>query len=85
MEDVLPMNTPKKTPWRLDPGQIEVIDDALAEILKRKTTAERIAMGAEANETARDILQASISSNHPDWDKARLRAEVARRMLGDAA
>lgn len=30
---------------RLDEGQIEVVDDATAEVLRRKTPAERIRIG----------------------------------------
>lgn len=30
---------------RLDKGQIEVVDDAMAEVLRRKTPAERISIG----------------------------------------
>jgi hypothetical protein len=68
------------TNWRLDPGQIEVIDDALAEVLRRKTPAERIAMIFAANRTMRLLIEGSLRTRHPDWDDARLLAEVARRM-----
>jgi hypothetical protein len=65
----------------IDPKRIEVVDDAVAEILRRKTPAERIALGFAANRTVRLVVEGGIRSNHPDWDDERVRAEVARRML----
>jgi len=69
----------KQIPWRLDLGQIEVVDDAVAEILRAKTPAERIALALEAGETARAMLIAQIRARHPDWADAQVQAEVARR------
>ncbi len=65
---------------RLDPGQIEVVDDALAEVLRRKTTWERIGMVFSADRTARLVLEGSIRTRHPDWDDLRVAREVVRRM-----
>jgi hypothetical protein len=77
------MTPTEKTSWRLDPGQIEVVDERVAEILKTKTPAERVLMGCEANETARAILEAHLTSQQPNWDREEVLAEVARRMLGE--
>ena len=71
--------------WRLDPGQIEVVDEAIADILRRKTPAERLAMMFAANRTMRLVLEANISATHRDWTRARVLAEVARRMSGGAS
>ncbi len=70
------------TKWRLDAGQIEVVDEAVAEILRRKTPAQRLAMGFAANRTARRIMEGGLKSQHPDWNDLRVRAEIARRMSG---
>jgi len=70
--------------WRLDPGQIEVVDDAIADILRRKTPAERVAMALDSNRTARLLVAEGVRRQHPEWADDRVRAEVARRMLGDA-
>lgn len=70
--------------WRLDPGQIEVVDEAVAAVLRRKTPAERIALAAAAHRTARALLTARVQSQHPDWADDRVRAEVARRLLRGA-
>ena len=71
--------------WRLDDGQIEVVDDAVAEVLRRKTPAERVAMAFAANRTARLVIEGNIRTRHPDWDDARVAAELARRMSGGTA
>lgn len=66
--------------WRLDKGQIEVVDDALAEVLRRKTPAERVAMVSSANRTMRLLIEGHLRTRYPDWDDARIAREVARRM-----
>ncbi|MDB5288922.1 MAG: hypothetical protein JWL69_163 [Phycisphaerales bacterium] len=72
------------TQWRLDPGQIEVVDDAVAEILRRKTPAERVEMMSAAHRTMRLIIEGSLRTRHPEWDHARIMQEVARRMTRGA-
>jgi len=67
--------------WRLDDGQIEVLDDAVAEVLRRKTPAERVAMVFECNRTMRLLIEGRLRTDHPDWDDARVSAEVAGRMM----
>lgn len=69
---------------RLDPGQIEVVDESIAAILRQKTPAERIAMVCAAHRTAREILTARIRSQHPDWTDEQIRLEVARRLTRGA-
>ncbi|MEW6358009.1 MAG: hypothetical protein AB1696_16870 [Planctomycetota bacterium] len=68
--------------WRLDPGQIEVVDDAVAEALRKKTPAERVAMALDCNRTARSLIEGQLRTRHPDWGGERIASEVARRMLG---
>ena len=65
---------------RLDPGQIEVVDETMAEILRRKTPAERIRIGFALWTSARDMLMTYLKKNHPDWDQGRIEKEVARRL-----
>lgn len=61
---------------------IEVIDDEMAEILRLKTPAERIAMIGAANRTARLLAAAGARHLHPDWTDAQIQAEVVRRVCG---
>jgi hypothetical protein len=70
----------RKIPWRLDPGQIEVVDEAVAAILRQKTAAERIAMASAAHRTARELIAGNIRTLHPDWTAEQVQREVARRM-----
>ena len=70
--------------WRLDDGQIEVVDDRMAEVLRRKTPAERVAMVSAAHRTARLLIEGRLRTRHPDWNDARVSDEVARRMLRGA-
>ena len=65
---------------RLDPGQIEVVDDIMAEILRRKTPAERIRIGFALWTSARDMLIAHLKGTHPEWSAERVEKEVARRL-----
>ena len=73
------------TKWRLDPGQIEVVDDAVAEMLRHKTPAERVAMIGDCNETMRLLIEAGVRRFHPEWDDPQINKEVARRMTRETA
>lgn len=64
------------------PRQIEVIDDDLADVLRTKTPAEKIAMVAAANRTARLLAAAGIRFVHPEWDELQVQAEVIKRVSG---
>jgi hypothetical protein len=66
--------------WRLDPGQIEVVDDAVAAILRQKTPEQRLEMMFAANRMMRQMLQATIADEHPEWSPSEVLREVARRM-----
>jgi len=67
--------------WRLDVGQIEVVDEAVAAMLRTKTPAERVAMANAAHRLARAILTAQVQRQHPDWAEPEVQREVARRLL----
>ena len=69
--------------WRLDPGQIEVVDEAVAAVLRQKTPAEKLAMVAAANCTARTLVAAGVRLRHPDWPEPEVEREVVRRMTRD--
>jgi hypothetical protein len=68
------------TRWRLDAGQIEVVDDDVAAVLRRKTPVQRLAMVFAANRTMRLRLTAALRAWHPDGSNEAVRREVARRM-----
>jgi hypothetical protein len=58
----------------------EQLDERMVRILRAKTPAERLAIGFGLWRSARVMLASMLRSAHPDWDEARLAAEVARRM-----
>ncbi len=70
----------KASKRRLDPGQIEVVDEAVAVILRQKSPAERIAIASDAHRTARAMLTAQVRSQHADWTDDEVQREVARRL-----
>ena len=71
--------------WRLDDGQIEVLDDAVAEVLRRKTPAERMGAVAEAWDFAQTWIRAAVRTEKQDWDESAVRDEVSRRLLNATA
>ena len=71
-------------PERLDPSRIEVLDDDMVEVLRRKTPVERVGMVLDANRTMRLMLEAHFRERHPDWDDNQIAAAVARRLLGES-
>lgn len=70
--------------WRLDAGQIEVVDEEVAEILRRKTPAERIQLASDAHRTARQLIAGAILTQCPDWTQEQVDREVARRLTRGA-
>jgi len=64
---------------RLDQGQIEMVDDTIAEILRRKTPAERIRIGFAMWTSVRNMLMAHLKKTHPERNNDRVEKEVARR------
>jgi hypothetical protein len=62
------------------PLNFEMIDDAMAEVMRAKTPAERLAIANGMWRTARILIEAVIRSEHPDWSEEAVGREVARRM-----
>lgn len=59
---------------------IELLDEGVVEVLRRKTPAERVAMIFAANRTMRLRLEGHLRTRHPDWDSQAVMQEIARRM-----
>lgn len=64
----------------MDVRRIEVIDEAMAEVLRRKTPAERFQIGFGLWRSAQKLLRWQLASLHPEWDAQWLAQEVARRL-----
>jgi hypothetical protein len=58
---------------------IELLDEAMVEVLRGKTSAERVAMVFDAEHTMRLMLEAHLRWRHPDWDADQIAREIARR------
>lgn len=71
-------------PFVPDPKRIEVVDEAVAAILRTKTPAERLAMAFDAFETAWQMTTAQVQRHYPSWPDDRVRPEVARRLTRDS-
>lgn len=65
-------------------SRIEVVDEAVAAILRRKTPAQRLEMVAAANRTARALIAGRLMTDHPNWSKNEIQSEVIRRMTRGA-
>ena len=61
--------------------QIEILDEAMVEVLRRKTPAEAWRWFCSQSHHAFAAGGASAFS-HPDWDDQTVMREIARRMLG---
>ncbi len=68
------------TTMRLDRGQIEVVDDQMAAVLRQKTGAERLQIANGLFVSMRRILISLLGHDHPDWNEQRLQREVSRRI-----
>lgn len=66
--------------WGLPPPEPECVSDAMAEVLRRKTPAERLAIVDALWRSTRSMIEHSLRAAHPDWDDAMVRREVARRL-----
>ncbi len=69
---------------RLDPRQVEVLDDDMAELLRKKRPQDRLRIGFNLWISAHKMLTAHIRHSHPDWDDRAVEREVARRLLHGA-
>jgi len=62
---------------------VELADEALVEVLRGWTPEQRLAAAARRSRYMRRALRAQLESLHPEWSPERLRAELARRYLGE--
>jgi hypothetical protein len=65
---------------RLDKGQIEVVDDKVADILRCKTPGERIQIACDLWVSMHRMLTTHLRKTHPEWNSEEVEQEVARRL-----
>jgi Rv0078B-related antitoxin len=59
---------------------IEIIDDRVVEILRKKTPAERLAIADGLWRFAQEMIHDVIAQEHPDWSESQIQRQAARRM-----
>ncbi len=64
--------------------KFEIIDDQMAEILRRKTDIQRLRSVDTFWRSARAILRAAIVTEHPDWEAIRVNREISSRISNGA-
>ena len=64
-----------------EPLVVEFMDREMIEILRSKTTTEKIAMLGAAHRTAKKLMACGIRGDHPDWSEEQVHEELARRMF----
>ena len=60
--------------------KFDVIDDAMADVLREKTEWERLEIAFGMWRFARDMIRENLKVEHPDWADDRINKEVARRL-----
>ena len=60
--------------------RIDVVDEAMAAILRKKTPAERLEIGFEMWRFARDMIRENVKAEHPQWSQSDVDRLVARRL-----
>jgi hypothetical protein len=61
----------------VDCQHIEVLDDRMADVLRQKRGAERLAIAFGLFSSARRMLISNLRAEHPDWDEAQIDHEAA--------
>jgi hypothetical protein len=60
--------------------ELEVVDDAMAAVLRTKSPAERLAISNSMWRFARDMIRANIVAAHPEWSASEVDRATARRL-----
>ena len=64
-----------------DPFVMEFMDREMVEMLRSKTTTEKIAMVGAAHRTVKLLMACGIRGTHPDWSDEKIQAEVTRKIF----
>ncbi|MHC4779472.1 MAG: hypothetical protein ACYTFG_12945, partial [Planctomycetota bacterium] len=62
---------------RTDLNRIEVVEEAMAAVLRGKTPAQRLRVGFAIWNSARRMIRASLSQANPEWPDEELDRETA--------
>jgi hypothetical protein len=65
---------------KIDPRNIEVIDDEMVKVYKEKTGTERGEIALSIWRSVLNQLRTYLISMHPDWSKEKTDKEILRRL-----
>jgi hypothetical protein len=68
----------------IDPRNIEVIDDVMADVLRRLSGVRKLEIASEMHDWARTVIRGQLAAQNPAWNEERLAREVGRRILNEA-
>jgi Arc/MetJ family transcription regulator len=63
-----------------DPSKWEMVDDAMAEVMRRMTPSQKFAIVGDLLRMARGVLWHQIENEHRDWEAEQIKREVARQI-----
>ena len=64
--------------------RIEVMDDAMVQVLRSKSSAERLTVANGMRRSARDMIRCMLRAEHPEWTDEAVHREAARRLAHGA-
>ncbi len=59
---------------------IDIMDDAMADILRQKTPLQRLQIAGRMWQSARVMIRGSICTSHPEWTERQVNRELIRRI-----
>lgn len=62
------------------PANLDVVDEAMAAVLRQKTEGERLAIAHGMWTHARKMILSVLRGEHPDWSEEQIGREAARRL-----
>ncbi len=65
---------------KIDKRNIEVLDDQMARVLRKKTPQQRLIIAFNMWGSAKKQLTNYLRSLHSDWDEKKIQHEVTRRL-----
>ena len=65
---------------QINTRQIEVMDDAMADVLRLKSPAERLAIANRMWKSAHRMIGLTLRAANPTWPDERIEQETARRL-----
>ena len=58
----------------------EMVDEAMADILRQKTPAQRLAIAFDMANFVQTMIKTNLGCQNPDWTPERIQRETARRI-----